>query len=63
MFVHVIPEVFEQGDLLGHGLREHFQSVIMFSPISFNVLYIPGKQYLQVICYSVFKVKILTYSL
>ena len=53
MFVHVIPEVFEQGNLLGHGLWEHFQSVIMFSPISFNVLHIPKKQYLQLICYSV----------
>jgi hypothetical protein len=40
MFVHVVAEVLEQGDLLGEGLWEHLQRVEELGAIAIYVLHI-----------------------
>ena len=44
MFVHVVAEVLEQGDLLGEGLWEHLQRVKELGAIAIYVLHISAHQ-------------------
>lgn len=44
MLIHVVPEVLEQSDFFGQGFWEHLQCVVMFCPISFNVLNISERE-------------------
>lgn len=44
MLIHVVPEVLEQSDFLGQGFWEHLQCVVMFSPISLNILNISERE-------------------
>lgn len=44
MLIHVVPEVLEQSDFFGQGFWEHLQCVVMFCPVSLNVLNISERE-------------------
>lgn len=44
MLIHVVPEVLEQSDFLGQGFWEHLQCVVMFCPVSLNILNISERE-------------------
>lgn len=44
MLIHVVPEVLEQSDFLGQSFWEHLQCVVMFCPVSLNILNISERE-------------------